>query len=373
MLAAGAVANADTVNVVEDPADFMHLKGIFEMNGNTVGNAVTAINVNGLNSNTNQVRLDLEVLAAKGASPLEQVAICLYDSNVISAASLGTECGSGLSDPKNSGSSKTAGQNPHSAIHMVFLANPTTPATPAIVSGAPAIPGVSQSAYEHFVASLQADLWASKGALADTLNLQTIGSNAVWHLEFRLAPRMLAHHTNTWKIRVLATYADQTQVQLLDDTNYEINFFGSMFTYTSVGRNERPVVDYGDLMAGESSLQTGIQSGAYNANSIVDVTLSADAFSKGGVDLAFGTNGTPGNGQVSLECYATTAGTPVFLQDSTAIDLFLNQPANSQPTGDRNAWNQIAAPSHNCELHYGDGADTGTYTNVMTLGVKESN
>lgn len=386
-LASGAVANADTATFLESSE--IYIDGLYEpviaADNLTVsaGTAITSMIPFGPGEapsydDENVYRLHLEVKEAKDTNALKQVAVCIYDASVLnSEALINANCGTGLTDPTtpenfpDSDTDQTAAINPESAIHMAYL--PDTPqATQAIRTVAPRVDGANDPdsdandkfAHKVFSVSNVQSVHSSESTFAG----EEVGANTVRHIEFAFAPASVANKSSAWKIRVTAEYETDDVVEITDSNSYPIDFYGQINPYAV--SDARPTdLEYGTIFAGDSVLKEDIVTGQYVSNAPADITLAADAFKKtGSNDLTY-VSTTPSDGEVKLDC-GPADGALSNLELSTGKVLFADQPANSD--GQRDAWLRQDISAHDCELTYGGGADSGEYTNVMTVAVSEA-
>jgi len=387
VLATGAVANADTVNVVNNPADFIVFNGIFE---DTNADGTFDVSMEGKDmivhnpieqnpSNIdNYYQLKFEVLDS--AETLEQVAVCIYDSDALSGDAIATNCGSGYVDPLTDllrSSNITGEYAPQSAININFSPGTTRfdasrevgPDNSVLVANKS---GTSRDYHRVLGRNFGKSVVAQKGTFDGVeVDSGTATDDEVWDVDIMFAPSYLGHNSGNWNVRLLAIYSDGTEVESLDTKNYGIGYWGAFAGDLDQENpsNPRTSKDFEDLIPGENKTITGITTGSYHTNNNSDITLSASKFAQGGTELEFDVDGTPGTGTLSFECSPTTSGVSQFLAADTAVNLFTNVDPNSQ---EANPDDELVLDTHDCTLYLGTGVDTGTYTNVMTVGIKKN-
>lgn len=376
-LVSGTVANADTASF-NDPQD-IYIEGIFENDysdsSSSAGSAVTAMTPFGPGdvpevASENLYRLKVEVVNFNGGL-LDQVAACIYDASVLTSSELIDEaCGTGLETPypPNLNSDRTAAIKPQSAIQMFYLTDRdnTLSEGQRIQSAAPTIPAESDpnsdanTKFAHKVFSSD-NTYGSYFEIENSF--AGVEGTQARHIQFLFAPASIANKSSLWKIRVTAEYADSPVVEVTDDGPYTMNFFGGI---TDIEDDQRPTIDYGTLSPGDFSDENGIRTGEYVSNATAQITLAAGAFGKEGSNNLTFVSETPGDGDVKFECGPT--GNLSTLVEQQAIVMFDAQPANSVQTS---PWLRQDIDDHDCKLTYGSGADSGQYSNDMTVAVTE--
>lgn len=379
VLATGAVANADQVNVIENPADYINLQGIYDDEIDDNGQAVSGKlqPSQSVDQSYNPYWLRLQVLEPSG-STLNQVAVCLYDSASVTGSQMRTVCGDGFSNPgsilangaglKDAEDGEDRPQMAHSFAFLPILNEP---------GSNPIRPGVAQGAGNdyHLIAAAGTTGLASK---VDNTGTTFPGGKAaddtVWDLQFVFALNYKARLSDNWKIRVLATYDDTNEIELLDTQDYGVAYWGQIDTRTSV--------TYPDVIGGNQTQISNVPTGQYNANGKSDITLQASLFEIAGVSnsaLSMDNTATPGAENVSLACVQHGQG--VSAQDffgaidastnpgGTSSQTLFSNVAASNESDDNNAQSKPFAERHSCTLHVGVNVPTGTYSNVMTVGI----
>lgn len=388
VLATGAVANADTVDVTADPGKLIRIVELQKVPRGTDTASRTSlaideelkvyddITTNGIENYT----IDLEVVDE--GDLLKQVAVCFYDSDALTGPAIGTTCGSGFDNLDTITPSDVNAMNdangdgvflPQSAVQMGFVPSFDVGDNRSVKHA------VDTSTHEFE----KAHLVLANGSAASSLisqqsqfNGDTIGvaaDNNVWNLSFRLGLRKFAHSSSDWKIRVLATYDGATPsdpdqvVELIDTKTYTVGYFGA---FDAV---ERPSQDFQNVIDGGFKEITGITTGEYFVNSASDIAIEASAFKDSGepvTTLIFGATSDPADGEVSMKCVGNKDGSiEQFMVASTSKKLLGAVPANSAETTLVGATSPKVAPTHDCTLYVGDDVATGTYTNVMTVAI----
>lgn len=387
VLATGAVANADTVNVTENPADYISIPGIVKNDDTALdtGNIIipSLATSKGNVSASNWYKARVEVLN----TDLEQVVVCLFDSNVVTDPAT---CGIGVNDYAGLGVRPTAGSawngtsGHESSIVMSFLAK-LYDADESRNDGVAAFgPGRPSSNY-HWVA--KEDKFEQETSWSDLTTLADFGgaadaSGTVSAMEFAFSPRIMAKSDNDWKLRVYASYSDGTAVELVDDTLYEIDSLSGFESGTL--RGDSATVNYGDVISGQSVTQSEIPTGKYFANFSPSITLEADRF-EGTIDgtpvtLGLSGDANPGSGEVSLACDPGTADPTSFFdaiasgatgdpKSSKTLLTGLDAQSDTGQVGANAVVSSIEAQKHSCKFKAGSNLDVGTYTNSVTVGI----
>lgn len=426
VLATGAVqvANADTVNVVVDASQFITVEGIWRGDG-------SASNINS-DSDGNEYRANPMEPHFPGASELEyyqirmtvqdqdmdnrlmQVAVCLFDADVISSPD-GSNCGNGFNNPENYSTATTnrdyrpsfriPGENPppqsdattgvfspESLIQMAFI--------PGLWEGVqnagetdnsislvrPNYSGTNPT--QHVVGQTSQWQWTSGDGTAyssamgsDTDSTDGADGPYEWEIYFHFAPLFVAHNSDKWNIRVVAEYSDGTLVELIADQQHEMKYVGAFTEYSESGfpatASPRGVVEYGEVNAGDVVEVDNISTGSYLTNSVSDISLSATRFQESGDLLAFSASDTPEEGNVSVGCRPTSSSegldffaNPTGDADSTSdVVLLSDVAANSQPDEGVDPRDPLTANTHECTLTVGNAVPTGDYSNQVTVGI----
>lgn len=376
VLATGAVANADQVTITENPANYINLQAIETSTGDPVDSSVKITpNKNFTDAGVSLYKLFLQVLEPE-EDTLNQVAICLYDSASVTGDAMRTVCGDGATNPASIGdTSEVSGpftmegqDRPQMAHSMVFLPNRalTTAGDDSFHLG------VNTSDDYHLLQERGASSWSTLGTTFDGQALE--GSDEVWDLALSFGLNYKARMSDTWKIRVLATYNGSTQIELLDTTDYKVDYYGDITTRTSV--------TYPDVVTGGLTSDININTGQYTANAKSDVTIQAGVFQiEDDVNdpLSMGGTNEPGVDEVSLACIRKGAAIgPTDFFDAidgagnpsgkSSLTLLNNIDATNE-NDDDNAQGQLTAERHSCFLYVGDNVPVGTYDNDMTLGI----
>lgn len=391
VLATGAVANADTVNVVEDPADYISVVGIVKNNGDplpTGDKIIPTLAEDIVNADLYKLRLEVKDTNAD----LQQVAVCLYDSKVITDLN---KCGEGVEDytnlnanerPNSSAWSGTAGHE--SAVTMGFIAKNYAADTSLSDNEAAFGPARVRTNY-HYVAKEDPSEAVNSSSLT---KIESFGgaensSGTFLAMEFAFAPRIMAKSGADWYVRVVATYGDGTMMYLVDDKPYEIEYV-SGFSGSSGVRGTNGIVDYGDVIEGQSVTRSEINTGSYFANSSSDISLEVDRF-KATIDAAAVTLGLSGDaapaaGEVSLACgfgdpttfFSAIASSASIDPDVSKSSQFLAFGLSAQSDTGNVTLNDtvapIAAQKHSCKFVAGTDLAVGTYDNNVTVGITKA-
>lgn len=386
VLATGAVANADTVNVTENPADYISIVGIVKNDGTALGTGkiiIPSLATSKGNVNTsNWYKARVEVLNTN----LEQVVVCLFDSNVVTdpaTCGIGVNDYAGLSLRPTAASAWNGTSGHESSIVMSFLAKMYDAATIPADDQAAFGTGRPSSNY-HWVARENGAGEKSESVLTtlDGFGGAEQASGPVSAMEFAFSPRIMAKSDNDWKLRVYASYSDGTAVALVDDTLYEIDSVSGFESGTL--RGDSSTVSYGDVISGESVTQSEIPTGNYFANFSPSITLEADRFKGtiGSTPVTLGLKGdaNPGSGEVSLACDPGTADPTSFFdaiassatgdpKSSKTLLTGLSAQSDTGQVGANAVVSSIEAQKHSCKFKAGSDLDVGTYTNSVTVGI----
>lgn len=367
VLATGAVANADTVNVTENPADFMNVNGIYSLADTdtpsttllgTTDEIIPVGPTTSLQSGTQAHRMQLEIKDEN--STLEQVAVCLYNPAVLDTSTkVSDTCGSGFdgAPPSNlSNPSVTGTGSPYSAF------------TASYVPGGIGSDGTVNAL--HTGHKVGKETHGSASVMTNEFGGVDQGSNVVHKVDIRFLLTDLAVNASGWKLRIFSTYNDagaRETIEFIDSGSYSVGYLGTIKTAS----NPRGQVDFGDVIADNSVTKTNLDTADYRANNTSDITLSAGTVFKDGSNLLgfAATNGSPGTDEISLACGAIS-GTPQYL---TAADEAKTLLASVPSLADESKTlaTDITADQHECTLYVGEVA-TGTYTSEMTVGIGKS-
>lgn len=355
-------SNADEVNVTNDPASYMTIGGITGVatpseaedpalpsegimpvigTGFSTGSSLSEFN-----------RLPLEVKTSLGTASLELVEVCLYDPNVITGAAIATNCGTGTLAGREY---DTLAANMKSAVPFALTdldnlpaSNPKTVATAQ--SGTPYLAGNLSASDSPF---------SLEGSGADE-----VMTGQVW---FRLNMQPLS--TDGWKVRVQAKYTEVDEDDILLELESTQTYKVAYVSELNVGADARPVVDYEDVIQGGFKEETGIKTGQYRANAASNVTLEADPFEDSeGSPLTFGDPSSLGASEVSLSCEpsSATSYTDFFTNSGEDVSKTLVSVPYDVPIGSSFS---ADVETHECKLSVGSEVSTGSYDNVMTVGI----
>ena len=429
VLATGAVqvANADNFTVIVDASQFITVEGIRAADGSAT-TIRTDINGNEYRANRmdpnfpgasapNYYRLSVVVQDQDMDNRLMQVAVCLFDSDVISSPDE-TNCGNGFDNPDTYSTATTdrdyrpsfriPGDNPptqsdattgvyapESLIQMAFIPglfeqisdsgvtdNSINIVTPKYSGTNPTQHTVGPTTAFGRNAGSNPQFSAAQGT--DTKTGNGIDGPYKWEIQFHFAPLFVAHNSDKWNIRVVAEYSDGTLVELIADQEHQMNYVGAFTEYSEEGFPEtaaaRGVVDYGEVSAGGVAEVEEISTGSYLTNSVSDITLSANRFQQSGTVVDFSNTSTPAEDNVSVGCRPTSSTdalsfftNPTGGANSTSDFVLLpNVAANSQPAEGVDPRDPLTADTHDCALTAGPAVPTGEYSNQVTVGIGQA-
>ena len=399
VLATGAVqvANADEFTVIDDPASYISIGDISKPWGQhgeqNLGPLGVDEEIQPVASNTDEThqnstfhRLPLEVKRKLGSKVLDQVGVCFYDSNALTnQTAIETYCGDGTNDGSDDGNLLDLNAWSAAPVAITDIGN--------LDADVPSDPTVHKTAeaWNYSTAggrSAQPQLGSGTGR-DSTFELTTVfgGENVIAEesdvlkasLSFHLIDA--ASNSDGWKVRVLATYTEDGQ----DDVILELE---SERTYTVAYvvnlNNPRGQVNYGNVVQGAEVEKTGLNTIQYRANNTSDITLQASRFrDSGGTEVEFGSDATPTASQVSLGCRPDSASDYKPVGASGEYDFFdgtfdaeltktlLSGVPDHETAGlsnyTVNSW--VQADAHDCKLVVGADVAVDTYSNTMTVGV----
>ena len=407
VLATGAVAQADTVNVTKNPSDFIKIVDIKNDDESELTydeNNVRSIDPYAPGASANYQRL--EVVVDDPDNELTQVSACIFDADVITDPDE-TDCGNGFEDPETystagdpapTRSAATGAFRPESLIQMSFLPGLSENQLTADSSVNAVLPETnSNNPFNHKVTQKESynfsgeASWVRDGRNFDDYdnNTAALPKNA-YQISFHFAVLFAAKHGDNWKVRVVATYRDSegvdSNVELIGTDTDSVRYFGA---FTELDQADFPTpetkrnavtVNYGDVIQGGDSTVDNISTGSYLTNAASDISLSADVFSgtNSEGDLDFSGNATPAPGQAGLGCRPISSTDSLeFFTNPTAgqtssLVLLSSVRANSNPGVGDDPRDPIDAEKHECTFYAGDSVATGTYTNTVTVGIGES-
>lgn len=409
VLATGAVAQADTANVVKDPSEFIKIVGIYglDKHASAFDSARRQDTPNGYKNttlednkiqpvdkdftpSTNQsevrdtdwYRLVVELLSPSADfindPALLQAAICLYDSNTLTTdLAVENSCGRGGEfTTKYQGEPFPLVTNRGVDVSQV---KPTAAMTAAYIhwdQDGQLRPGslLDESTLRRVhgvAASFNGSTRAIRSSFTDGTT-PTFGDVAQVNVLFRL--KDFASASEAWKIRVVAEYWEDSSYvdyELTSTETYTVAFRGSMTV------DERPQQNFGEVFAGSQEasdtgiVKTGITTGKYRANGPAFISLAADsAFEDVGNDqnvLAFDNGASPATDKVSLGCKPDGGNTFSFYDTlDEAKSLFTGRDhfvVGSDVDAD------FTTPTHDCTLYVGTEVAPATYSNSMVLAV----
>lgn len=410
VLATGAVAQADTANVVKDPSEFIKIVGIYgldkhasafdgsrrqdTLNGykNTTleNNTIQPVDKD-FTPSTNQsevrdtdwYRLVVELLSPSAdfiSDPaLLQAAICLYDSNTLTTdLAVENSCGRGGEFTTVSGGKPGVFSTNNRGVD-VSQVKPTAAMTAGYIHfdvDGQLRPGslVDENTLRRVhgvAASFNGSTRAIRTSFTDGTT-PTFGDVAQVNVLFRL--KDFASASEAWKIRVVAQYWEDSSYvdyELTSTETYTVAFRGSMTV------DERPLQNFGEVFAGSQEAsdtgiaKTGISTGKYRANGPAFVSLAAgsqftDADNNQNV-LPFGSGPSPAADSVSLGCKPDGAGSLTFFETLNQGKSLFTGRDHFVVGSDVNA--DFTTPTHDCTLYVGTGVDPATYSNSMVVAV----
>lgn len=392
VLATGTVANAEDVNFIKDPSNFINIVGIseFDTQGSSgfSGTWDTLMDTEGELITTSAYstyttpfftrttgffhKMTIEIKKEDGQGVLDQAAICFFDSNILTNASeRESTCGNGI-DAQGAGlgfdqitnfiGTRTGQSKPQSAIQIGFIPSitPNSSSSSPIMNIDPNI-GTAGNPNHNIRPAFTSGTNISKVSLTDQFNGVAGAAGSVYKLEILFVPSQMAKNTAGWKIRVLPKYLNSTdgtitQHELISTQSYTVRYSSALIT------NTRNQVDYGSATPSGAAESRNISTAVFQANNNVDITLKPSKFSSDGVSVDFGT----ASNQIRMACGPDQNNLQDFIGDA-ANKLFANIEGNSEPGV--NAREYKAAPSHDCTLFIGSDIAPSSYSNTMTMAV----
>lgn len=409
VLATGAVAQADTANVVKDPSEFIKIVGIYglDKHASAFDSAQRQDTPNGYKNttlednkiqpvdkdftpSTNQFevrdtdwyRLVVELLSPSddfiGDPALLQAAICLYDSNTLTTdLAVENSCGRGGEFTiKSGGKPFPLGTNRGVVVSQV---KPTAAMTAGYIhwdQDGQLRPGSlvdenTLSRVHGVAASFNGSTREIRSSFTDGTT-PTFGDVAQVNVLFRL--KDFASASTAWKIRVVAQYWEDpsyVDYELTSTESYTVAFRGSMTV------DERPQQNFGEVFVGSQEasdtgiVKPGISTGKYRANGPAFISLAAgsqftDADDSQNV-LPFGSGPSPAADSVSLGCKPDGAGSLTFFETLNQGKSLFTGRDHFVVGSDVNA--DFTTPTHDCTLYVGTGVDPATYSNSMVVAV----
>jgi len=373
VLATGAVANADQVTVEKNAANYINFLGIDD-GGTYLGNGGT-INPARQTEFEAQVNasysynLDVKITDDDTAAPLNQVSICLYDSEQLTTPTdVSNVCGKGYgleTDNTVKSSSQTGTRQVNKAFMIAYDPNATAGDKIKSFRGVHAVTSDDQA-----------------GTAVDTTT-----NTDIHDLSIEFTINDAAAHSTGWKVRIFAQYRataspyDLEEIELTSANSYEVAYYselnvdstGTKLSTTRGGASDGQV-NLGTLVQSGSVEKSGIQTGVYRANSASDIKFAATAFQKGSdTALGFSSSGSPGTNEFSLSCGPDEVAdtNQVFLTAANNTKTFLtglNDIATDELTSHTDSYD---APAHKCILYVGD-VPTGNYDNAVTLSIGQT-
>jgi len=373
VLATGAVANADQVTVEKNAGNYINFQGIDAGSGYLASGAVIQpARQTELPSEVNasySYNLDLEITDDDSAAPLNQVAICLYDSNQLTTPTdVSNECGKGYDlDADNNVTTGTSTSTKR--VNRAFLIHYDPNATAG-----------------DKIESLRGVHAVTSDDLAGT-SINTTSDADIHDLSIEFTINDAAAHSTGWKVRIFAQYRatadpyDLEEIELTSANSYELAYYselnvdstGEKLSTTRGGASDGQV-NLGTLVQDGSVEKTGIQTGVYRANSASDIKFAATAFQKGSdTALGFSPSGSPSANEFSLSCGPDEVAdtNQVFLTAAANSKTFLTGLNDISTDELINHNDSYSAPLHKCILYVGD-VPTGTYDNAVTLSIGET-
>jgi len=390
VLGTGAVANADTVTVTTDPGNLINIIGIHDEVSEVGDSTALLVQPDSIepSQNTGEApfysdspvlgdkfyKLELELMKSDGLGNLDQASICFFDGSVLNSAQSATTCGSGVEDDGNiTGQSK-----PQSALQIGFFPEISSGGnTSPIQTIDPNLNSPTAGELHHDVrpalssggnmskVTLQSSFDGSNDNYATT---GTLDSDSVYKLDILFRPTDMAKNTEGWKIRVLSQYkAEENSIsdyEEISDQLYTVKFSNSI---TVTRGNSENQIDFAEVVAGGSEAIEDIDTATYRANDNVDLFLIASQFEDSdNLAVDFGTAST----ELGLSCGADQQNL-ISMQAETPLEVFSN--INSTSESDFDARTNRTAAVHDCTLAIGSDMAAGSYGNVMTIAVDESN
>lgn len=187
--------------------------------------------------------------------------------------------------------------------------------------------------------------------------------------KFKISEAML--FGEDWNVKVVvidqqdnSTSNDPIFSSELSASNLVVLYFGSVKTQPSSK-------SFGSLKLSESSQVTNVSSGAFTANGLSDIDISATDFTYNSETIPLDAmNMTPASGYVAMDCNAGSSfGDNYNVRVSSIAQIFIDDQF-SDGTGEGT---ESALP-HSCQLTYGGGAPVANvvYSNTVTVGIGQS-
>ena len=328
-------------------------------------------------------------------STLDWIVACLYHEASLNTAGVAVDTACGYAADTSDTHTGYADSNPDKVMVVAYEHG-----------ASPSFSVKDGDSTDHVVDTANSSISFSGGDTSrqdtDSAALTTTRIN----IEFRFALSHAAVNDSGWKVRVSSAATslgpdtavgggddEQFRASATGSQTYGVYFFGAFST-----DSERPNVNYGTLQSNSSVISTGILTGKYWSNDVVDFAMSATNFryvSPGGdsdeIALATAADGVSGAKAMRMTCDTAansssdtgwTANSAVVVKSSINLAdtgytkdasdvLFSSQPA-SNSTGDAEAL--VQAPNHRCKLEYGVGATYGdqVYSNTVTIGMLDA-
>ena len=207
LLATGAIqsANADSVNVIENPEEFILVEQMIE--GVVSLSRGVEIEASTLKPSVGESRekysIKGKVVKGSSGANLEKVAVCLYDTNALDqSTSLDDLCGYGSEASLETLKAAIGLNRPESALQASF----DLPLT-----GTQLVNDQGQNNLHQIYSTSEGSL------LEDATDFGEVGSG-IDYVDFAIAVSLSNASTkaNSWQVRVVAIYDDATRVELVD-------------------------------------------------------------------------------------------------------------------------------------------------------------
>lgn len=379
------VANAETAIFTEEPANFINIIGINDLNDGDALAEGAELRTTSLLRNpplyegtsSFHYTMKIEIKKQDTFGELDQASICFFDTNRLADAAARLEvCGMGIDaqgDALDFSGTKTGQSMPQSAMQVGFIPRITPTSSASPIQNIDPDLGTEADRPNHEVQPKK-----SSGSRLSAVELtgvfdgvsEGVADGSVYSLGIRFRPSYMAHNTGGWKIRVLATYLDSetsspVTYELVSEQSWGIAYSSALKTNQ---RGQGGQVDYGEIFGGSQALVKGIDTVTYQANNLVDITLNPSKFEADGSTIEFATSGVE-NDKVTFEC-GPDEDSLVVLSAGEAAKIFTALPGVSAVGHDARI--DRIAPTHDCALSVGSDVPSGDYTNVVTAAVGPS-
>jgi hypothetical protein len=374
VLATGAVANADDVNVVEDPGNVISILQALEgteadARAGSPANATTL--TPGLGSSRDKYTFRGEALQTVDAASLEKVAVCFFDTRVADdSTKVDNLCGYGSAGGDLATTKALVGSdNPESALQASFETSDLTTFN-------------NDNTNLHTTGT-----GGDSVASVETTFKGLAATNAVhFGVTVQLSHAMAAG-TGAYKIRVVAIYSDNSLFELTDTGTYSVANYFSMQT-------QRDAINFGDVFRSDADFSANepatntrrvsdINAGSYYANVPAKFTIEATEFQIGAdantaVSFQEQANGKVADNSIELYCddsadaksytgkgiWVGTAAQEMFGWSANDAPGIPASNTETDPESTRELSNDMR-----CEISIGSLVPFGQYSNTVTMAI----